>query len=80
MCNLLLYYQRKACAMRRLLKSFVVIISASFFCLATPAQSFVTISGNVRNAVTKEPVAAVSVMVKGSGAGTFTDDRGNLNL
>ncbi len=38
------------------------------------------ITGNVRNAGTKETVGAVSVGIKGTSAGTFTDDKGNFSL
>ncbi|MBS1947999.1 MAG: TonB-dependent receptor [Bacteroidetes bacterium] len=39
-----------------------------------------TINGNVRNGSTKEEAGAVSVMVKGTAEGTFTDDKGNFKL
>lgn len=39
-----------------------------------------TISGRVENITTKEKVAAVSVSIKGTGEGTFTDDKGNFKL
>jgi outer membrane receptor protein involved in Fe transport len=43
-------------------------------------QSSTTIIGTVRQLATKERVPAVSVVVKGSAAGTFTDDKGNFRL
>lgn len=39
-----------------------------------------TITGTVRNGVNKESVSAVSVIVKGSTEGTFTDSRGAFKL
>ena len=39
-----------------------------------------TISGNVKNSDTSEVVSAASVTLKGSPAGTFTDDKGNFSL
>ena len=39
-----------------------------------------TISGNIVNRVSNESVSAVTITVKGSDAGTFTDDRGNFKL
>src|SRR5205814_6544570 len=33
-----------------------------------------------KNSVSKESVSAVSITVKGSGSGTFTDDKGNFKL
>ena len=38
------------------------------------------ISGNVKNSQTKENLAAVSVTIKSSTAGTFTDEKGNFRL
>jgi outer membrane receptor protein involved in Fe transport len=40
----------------------------------------VTISGNVKNSATKESSAAVSVTIKGTDIGTFTDDKGNFTI
>ena len=44
------------------------------------AQAPITVSGNVKNSKSKESIAAVSVMVKGTNDGTFTDDKGNFKL
>ncbi|MCU0380295.1 MAG: TonB-dependent receptor, partial [Chitinophagaceae bacterium] len=38
------------------------------------------ISGNIKNVGTKETVSAVSVSIKGTSAGTFTDDKGNFSI
>jgi len=38
------------------------------------------VSGTVRNALTKETVSAASVTIKGTSAGTFTDDKGNFRI
>ena len=41
----------------------------------------VTLSGNVKNSTTNEPVVAASVLVKGNSTiGTFTDEKGNFKL
>src|SRR5258708_9191512 len=56
------------------------IIAAAFLSIAASAQSTVTITGNVHNLVNKETVPAVSVTIKGTGIGTFTDDKGNFRL
>ena len=48
--------------------------------LTTTAQTPVTLSGTVHNALSKERVPAVSVLLKGFSTGTFTDDRGNFKL
>ena len=59
--------------------SCATFILANIFCLATFAQT-TTISGNVKNSATNESVSAVSITVKGSGSGTFTDDKGNFKF
>lgn len=53
------------------------------FCCLLPALSQgqnITVTGNVRNADTKESVPAASVELKGRTAGTFTDERGNFRI
>jgi len=50
------------------------------FSLSASPQSSVTITGNVSNSNGNDRVPAVSVTIKGSSAGTFTDDRGNFRL
>ncbi|MBC7587515.1 MAG: carboxypeptidase-like regulatory domain-containing protein, partial [Chitinophagaceae bacterium] len=50
------------------------------FALATFAQQSVTVSGNVKNSNSKEVVSAVSVTIKGSSYGTFTDDKGDFKI
>src|SRR5579872_5578523 len=58
----------------------VVLVAATFISGLVLGQSTTTVSGNVHNALSKEQVPAVSVRIKGSRAGTFTDDRGNFKL
>ncbi|MBO9573579.1 MAG: hypothetical protein J7497_15435, partial [Chitinophagaceae bacterium] len=57
---------------------------ALFFCiLLFSAYSFsqnIVIHGNIRTSTTKEFVPAVSVEIKGTGTGTFSDDRGNFKI
>lgn len=55
-----------------LLIAFTLSISAS-------AQT-ITITGNVKNSTSKDAVPAVSVTVKGSTAGTFTNEKGDFKL
>lgn len=52
----------------------------TLFSLPAFSQSSITITGNVTNANSNEHVPAVSVTIKGSTSGTFTDDRGNFKL
>src|SRR5258708_808087 len=63
-------------------KSICMAVMSLFTLFFLPAfsQPSTTITGNVRNTVTKEKVPAVSVSVKGSSAGTFTDEKGHFRL
>jgi outer membrane receptor protein involved in Fe transport len=65
--------------MRKIATYAMLLLMANFITIAAIAQN-VTISGNVRNGNTKEGAGAVSVTVKGSTAGTFTDDKGNFKI
>ena len=65
--------------MRKVTSYLVFFLLATVFTTAAFAQN-VTISGNVRNSSTKEGAGAVSVIIKGADAGTFTDDKGNFKL
>jgi outer membrane receptor protein involved in Fe transport len=56
------------------------VILFSFLYFSAKSQSSFTISGTVRHATNKERVPAVSVSIKGTAAGTFTDDHGNFRL
>lgn len=49
---------------------------------ATAGTAFAqtTINGTVRNSTNQEPVPAVSVTIKGTGTGTFTDEKGSFRL
>lgn len=49
------------------------------FVLWSQAQNII-ISGNVKNNATGENASAVSVVVKSTGEGTYTDDKGNFTL
>lgn len=65
--------------MRKIFKSFTFGLLASMFSIAAFAQSN-SIKGQVLNSGTSESVPAVSITVKGSGAGAYTDDNGNFSL
>ncbi|MEO7446545.1 MAG: TonB-dependent receptor [Ferruginibacter sp.] len=65
--------------MRKLTGYLVTFLLANCIALTSMAQN-VTISGNVRNSNTRENSSAVSVSVKGSDVGTFTDDKGNFTI
>jgi outer membrane receptor protein involved in Fe transport len=51
-----------------------------FLLLTIAASAQTTISGNVRNSTTKETVPSVSVTIKGTNTGTFTDEKGTFRL
>ncbi|MEO6134576.1 MAG: TonB-dependent receptor [Ginsengibacter sp.] len=65
--------------MRNSFKCFAIGLFASLYSMASIAQSN-SIKGKVLNSGTGEPVPAVSITVKGSGEGTFSDDKGNFTL
>lgn len=65
--------------MRRSLRLSILLITATIFSLVSYAQN-VTIKGKVQNMMSKENVPAVSVTVKGSKQGSFTDDNGNFRI
>jgi outer membrane receptor protein involved in Fe transport len=62
---------------------YLAALFLSLFILAATAQSQTqtyTITGHVKNILNKEVVPAVSVTIKGTAAGTFTDEKGNFRL
>lgn len=65
--------------MRRSFRSLAALLFVSVISLAAVAQS-ISITGNVRNGLNKDVVPAVSVTIKGSSTGTFTDEKGNFKL
>lgn len=65
--------------MRKPLRLLTVFSLLSFFSIALSAQT-ITISGNVRNSINKDVVPAVSITIKGTAAGTFTDEKGNFRI
>ncbi len=65
--------------MRKSYSFFAALFMACLFSITANAQS-VTISGNVANATSKENVPAVSVVVKGTSQGTYTNSNGGFSL
>lgn len=61
------------------LKYFAAFLMFNILSFTSFAQ-LTTIYGNVKNSSSNESVSAVSVTLKGSGSGTFTDDKGNFKL
>jgi len=66
--------------MTRLLTRFGLFCAVAFTAISAMAQNAGTIAGTVKNATTGETVAAVSITVKGTSVGTFTDDKGTFRL
>ena len=64
----------------RKLKSLVLIAIIALISTAVNAQQVVTVTGSVSNNKSKEVVAAVSVTIKSTSVGTFTDDKGKFKI
>ncbi|MFM2362556.1 MAG: hypothetical protein RLZZ316_1458 [Bacteroidota bacterium] len=69
----------KTNVMRKSYRYLAALLMAGIFSIAAYAQT-ATITGTVKNGTNKDVVPAVSVMVKGTAAGTFTDEKGNFKL
>lgn len=65
--------------MRKITSYLVALFLANLFVQFAFAQN-VTISGKVKNSVTSESVSAVSVIIKGTSTGSFTNDKGNFSI
>ncbi|MEO6489156.1 MAG: TonB-dependent receptor [Ferruginibacter sp.] len=65
--------------MRKVTCYLVAFLFTNILTITAFAQD-ATIGGNVRNSNTKEAAGAVSITIKGSDAGTFTDDKGNFKV
>jgi outer membrane receptor protein involved in Fe transport len=65
--------------MRKACPCLAVLLMTCLLSLTSYAQN-ITLSGNVRSSSNKEGVPAVSVTIKGSAAGTFTDEKGAFKL
>ncbi|MGH2647905.1 MAG: carboxypeptidase-like regulatory domain-containing protein, partial [Ginsengibacter sp.] len=65
--------------MRKSFSFYIFLTIANIISISAFAQNTV-ISGNVKNSTTGFGIPAVSITVKGSGAGTYTDDNGNFKL
>ncbi len=57
----------------------MALVFANLITIGVFAQNKI-ITGTIQNSQSKESVAAVSVTVKGSSSGTFTDDKGNFKI
>jgi outer membrane receptor protein involved in Fe transport len=75
-----LQIQIKLVIMRNLIPLIIAFLCVCFIQSPLLAQEAVTIKGNVKNATSGETVSSVSVVIKGTDEGTYTDDRGNFSL
>ena len=65
--------------MKKFLRQGVAAVAACVLWTCCSSQSL-TISGSIKNNATQDALPAVSVAVKGSTAGTFTNDKGQFRL
>lgn len=66
--------------MKRNVLAILIVLLPCFLFLFASAQNTITLTGTVTNQKNNESLTAVSVTVKGSNAGTYTDDRGHFRL
>src|SRR5688500_16707635 len=69
----------KSLIMRKSYRYLAAWLMAGLFSIAAYGQT-VTVTGTVRNNNSKESVSAVSVLVKGTNQGTFTNSNGEFSL
>ena len=66
--------------MKRFLSQLGLVCLATMMVFSVKAQNASTVTGTVKNSNSSESLTAVSVTVKGSNAGTFTDDKGVFKI
>ncbi len=66
--------------MKKYLSQFYLLTLAIFSSFTAIAQTNNSIAGTVQDIGTKEGVSAVSVIIKGAGAGTFTNEKGLFKI
>ena len=65
--------------MRKNVKHFLLLAIATIFSIDAFTQTKI-IKGNVTNKITSEEIPAVSITVKGSGEGTYTNENGEFSI
>jgi outer membrane receptor protein involved in Fe transport len=65
--------------MRKVLPLLAALMMANLVFVTAIAQD-ITVKGNVRNAVSNEPVSSMSIIIKETSEGTYTDEHGNFTL
>ena len=66
--------------MKKFLRHFALLCLGALVVFSAQAQNASTVTGTVKNSSSSETLSAVSVTVKGSNAGTYTDDKGTFKL
>ncbi|MEX6687016.1 TonB-dependent receptor [Danxiaibacter flavus] len=66
--------------MRATTTRILTILLSPLITLMAVGQNAITITGTVKNASTKETLPAVSVLIKNSNSGTFTDEKGRFRF
>jgi len=66
--------------MRRIISSVSLLFILVLSVITSFAQQSTTVSGNVKNSKSKDAVSAVSVTIKGSTTGTYTNDKGDFKF
>jgi outer membrane receptor protein involved in Fe transport len=66
--------------MKKLFRQFAFLSLTTLLVLSAKGQNSGTVTGNVKNSNNAESLASVSVTLKGSSQGTFTDNKGNFKL
>ncbi len=66
--------------MRKFLRHFSLLSLLAITVVSLKAQNASTVNGTVKNSNTAEALSAVSVSVKGTTMGTYTDDKGSFRL
>ncbi|MEO5996690.1 MAG: TonB-dependent receptor [Chitinophagaceae bacterium] len=65
--------------MKKFFRYLAFVLMTGLLSIASFAQT-TTITGHIKNSINKEAVPAVSIVIKGSPSGTYTDDKGNFKL
>ena len=66
--------------MRKFLRHFSLLSLLAITVVSLKAQNASTVNGTVKNSNTAESLSAVSVTVKGTTNGTYTDDKGSFRI
>src|ERR1044071_4404562 len=66
--------------MRSYCRNIALLLMAGFITTASIAQQNITVRGNVKNSKNNEELPAVSIILKGSSQGSYTNNRGNFSI